>query len=541
MAKKKLYSQKQDNRGEVVLNRAIATYNQAVSNFLTSRANLLKNLFSDDRDLDKEFDYPTTVSIAQYQRMYDRSDIAERVVSIYPDECWAVEPRIVENEDTEDTEYESAVKDLVKKHSLWYYLHRADLLSGIGHFGILLIGIDDGQDLRQPAGRIDGRGMLVDSDREQELLFVRPFSETQVDIARYETDKQSPRFGLPIEYNLKFADDEDKRHGGQGLPMESATVHWTRVYHIADNRGSSEVFGKPRMRPVFNRLLDLRKLLGGSGEMYYKGAFPGYSFEVSPEFAAAAGIQSAGGEEEFKKGLRAEFKAYSDGLQRYLATVGVSAKSLAPQVADPEGHVEAQIRAICITLGVPFRQFMGSEQGELASSQDLRNWHRKCQARHYRYLSPMVVDPLFERFIQLGVLPRPENGFSSVWPDLDVSSEQDKADVADKKTTSLQKYVSGNVEEVIPPMQYLTMILGMSVEEAEIVIEAMDEHREVLQQRKKDDFKMMQELAPISGGNGQSGGAGNVPGEGKQPGGQNPRSPSSPRSRAAGGASRSTD
>ena len=35
------------------------------------------------------------------------------------------------------------------------------------------------------------------------------------------------------------------------------------------------------MQRSYNRLLDARKILGGSGEMFWRGGFPGYSFEVN--------------------------------------------------------------------------------------------------------------------------------------------------------------------------------------------------------------------------------------------------------------------
>lgn len=47
-----------------------------------------------------------------------------------------------------------------------------------------------------------------------------------------------------------------------------------------------EVYGTPRMKLVIDKLLDLRKILGWSGEMFRKGAAPPPEEEVKPDHVA---------------------------------------------------------------------------------------------------------------------------------------------------------------------------------------------------------------------------------------------------------------
>jgi hypothetical protein len=425
------------------------------------RKNVLNKLLDPRRDIDAECGYPEDITASQFRYLYDREGIAERVVSIFPNECWAVDPRVFENEEADGTEFEDAFLQLQNNLNLWHFLARADTMSGIGRFGLVLLGLDDGKELHEPVDGIDERGQKVGSS-QHELLYLRVFDESLVDISSKETDPSNPRFGQPTYYSITFGTINE------GVNIDEGTmhrVHWSRVVHIADNRMSSEVYGTSRMQPVYNRLYDLRKLLGGSAEMFWKGAFPGLSFEVNPDLGDVELDASA---------LRAEFDSYSNGLQRYLALAGVQAKSLAPQVANPEAHINAQIKAIAITLGVPHRIFMGSEAAQLASSQDKQTWNNRVRHRQEKYVAPMLIRPFVQRLIDLGILPECEY-FEVDFADISTPSEEDKARVAGIQIESISKYIQSGTDTLVPPLEFLTMIMGMGQEQAEAILMAATE------------------------------------------------------------------
>jgi len=510
----------------------------AVANLATQRIDFIKRITGSDRDIDNELNYPSNFSALDYFTLFDRSDIAEKVVTVYPDDCWSVTPKVYENEEPSKTEFETVWDELEQKHNIFHYLYRADVLSGIGRFGVLLLGLDDGNDLMVPVPGLDDRGESTVSTKQLNLLFARPFPEHLVEVKELEKDVRNPRYGLPKYYQINLSPDGNTLTG-ENESFHTKLVHWTRVIHLADNRGSSEIYGKPRQKAVLNRLLDLKKVLGGSAEMFWRGAFPGYSFEVDPEFAAAAGLNNEEDIKEFKDSMEKEFQAYADGLKRYLASVGVTAKSLAPQVANPEKHVFVQLKIISTVIGVPFRIFMGSEMGSLASSQDTRNWNKKLKRRQNHYLTPMVIRPFVNRMMDIGVLPRIDNPIIE-WPDLDTMTEQDKADLADKITTALQKYVSGKVEKLMPVDAYLGDILGLSPEKVQSIIDTLKESKE-------EDSRITIDPMPEAerfGRQNMTGGADNVPdpdSNGKEPKPQNPKDFTSDRTRASSGASRTTD
>ncbi len=488
---------------------------QMVVNATTlSRTQMAAKLMDPRRNMDDECGYPSTSEInAQLCKdMYNREAIAARVVQVLPQESWRVQPTIIEEEDADNkTPFELAWKDATnnlrgnswfddpESNPIWDVLLRADELSGIGHYGILLLGLDDSKKLEEPVDGINEKGEAVGLDEltanlapvkqdeegaegqtrakatteekpkapkmERELLFLRAFDETAASVLTYEEDQTNPRFMQPTMYMVNMGGIVPGVLGQQ--PGQGLKVHWTRVIHIADNLGSSEIIGVPRMRPVYNRLHDLRKLYGGSAEMYYKGAFPGLSIETHPALGGEVTIDKAD--------MKVQLEAYMNSLQRYLALSGVHANSLAPQVVNPKAQIEVQLTAICVQIGTPVRVFLGSERGELASSQDAKAWNGRLKHRQTVYITPRIIVPFIDRLITVRVLPVPPNGYSAVWPDLDSLTDDEQATIAVKRTESLAKYVQGGVENLIAPVDFLTRIIGLTQAEAEAIMVPVEE------------------------------------------------------------------
>jgi hypothetical protein len=230
---------------------------------------------------------------------------------------------------------------------------------------------------------------------------------------------------------------------------------------------SSEVFGVPRQQQVWNRLYDTRKILAGSGEMFWKGAFPGYALELDPALAGEVDFDAAS--------IRKAFEEYQNGLQRYISTIGISVKSLAPQMGNPKEHMETQINAICISIDCPKSIFMGSDQGETASTKDQKAWKLNISKRQKSVLTPLMLNPLIKRLGQFGVLEVPEE-HDIHWPDANTSDDDALANTALKKTQAISAYVSGGGDAVIPPLEYLTTVLHYTQQEALKIVEAAEKH-----------------------------------------------------------------
>ena len=471
---------------------------QMVNNAYTLRSDLIKGLTDPRRDYDKECGYPDRhgILIDDYKYRYERQDIAQRVVDVLPDESWQATPSLIEDEDMDNTTpFEEAWANLAKSlrgeeswfddedgNPLWEYLHRIDRLSGIGDFGILLLGLDDGVKLEVPVtgfsdpepGETSSLGVMsfnAAKRKERKLTFIRCYDRSLITSIEFEWNIHSPRYGKPKFYMVTQVDAGGMpiTMTGQNAPSQDEKVHWSRVVHICDNLNASEIFGQPRMQSVFNRLLDLTKLMGGSAEMYWRGAFPGLSLETHPQLGGDVNINESD--------LKSKIWDYQNGLQRALSLVGMSAKSLAPQVVDPSKQVEVQIDAICIQLGIPKRLFMGSERGELASGQDDSTWNDRLRARRIDYIGPRIIVPFVDRLIQIGVLPEPD-GYQISWPDPETIKPTEQSAIAVQTTDAIVKYVGGGGQSLIDPLDFLTRVLSFDKEEAEEILQATSAENE---------------------------------------------------------------
>lgn len=412
-------------------------------------------------DINHECRYPDEISMQAYKEMYKRNGTANRIVKLWPEESWAINPEIIENEDVDETDFEKIWKEVETESKAFHYLKRIDILSGIGEFGILLIGIDDGLELHEPIDGVDLKtGKRIGGDKKRKLIYLKPFDQSVISIDQEELDPTSPRFGMPVLYGIKFTSESATDAIAATRTSKEIKIHWTRVIHIADNRESSETYGVPRMQSVYNRILDIRKILGGSGEMFWKGAFQGLSFETQQDTEAGTLDLDS---------LKDQMEKYGNGMQRYLATEGLTVKTLQPTLSSPKEHIEVNKRDIAIAMGVPYRIFLGTEEAKLAGAQDALTMNKRISSRQENYVSPYVIRVFIDRLMAVGVLP--ENEYLIIWPDLNTPTDLDIAEVADKITSALAKYVAGGVNTMVPEKEFLTMILKFSEEEAQTIID----------------------------------------------------------------------
>ncbi len=451
----KVKNPKVDGDEKVTMSRN--EFSKIVGNVTTmSRSALFTDLLNIGIDINHECRYPDDpISITDYKKLYKRNGTANRVVKIYPEESWAINPEIIENENPEDTDFEKKWKEVEAETKAFHYLKRVDILSGIGEFGVLLIGLDDGKALNEPVEGINEVTGAKVGTKEYKIIYLKPFDQAAVSIDKKETNPTSPRFGMPVMYSIEFSTDDDATDRVQSINNK---IHWTRIVHIADNRESSEINGVPRMQSVYNRILDLRKIFGGSGEMFWKGAFQGLSFETQPDTEGSLDIDS----------IKDQMEKYGNGMQRYLATENITVKTLEPTLSSPKEHIEANMRNIAISLGVPYRIFLGTEEAKLASTQDTKTWNKRLASRQNNYVIPYIIRLFIDRLIILGVLPETE--YLVVWPDLNTPTDLDIAEVADKLTSALAKYVAGGVNAMISEKEYLTIFLKRTPEEAEAIL-----------------------------------------------------------------------
>lgn len=450
------------------------------------------------REMSKECGYPDEVTLEAICNLYDREGVAKRVVQVYPVETWKNFPEVYETEKDDVTEFEKGFRNFVNRYNLWSMLERADILSGLGYFGIILIGIKDGRTLESPVKGMEEKSTGYDLDGYRpekaigsyEISYFKVYDQRQVTIDKIETDTKSPRYGRPVLYTIKMSSlDESGQITTAGFREEK--VHWHRVIHLCDLRESSDVIGTPRLRTAYNRVQDLLKVIGGSAEMFWKGGFPGLSFEIQPGLQ----LQGVNSSDFDIDAFREEVANYANGLQRYLRLIGLTAKSLAPQVADPTPHVHAGLDQICITINCPKRIFLGTESAHLASTQDQKVWTDRINARRMNYAAPYLIRPLVMRLILLGAVPFVTD-FLISWKDPEEVDPLIRSQSLEKIVNAMAQYATSGLATLIPPKTFLTDFVLLDNEHADRILEmaskyTKDKNRLPLVQA--DDQKKMEE------------------------------------------------
>jgi len=409
-----------------------------------SVASRMGKSYGGDRDLYEALGYPDKLSTSDYMSRYLRQDVARAIVDAAPRESWRKVPVLdevvsVEAEvarDAPPTAFEEGWGEIVKANHVYRQFARVDRLAGIGEYAILLLGFADG-------GNLDAE---VTSGKE--LLFVQPYSDLNAKISAYEEDAKNPRYGLPIAYDVTMK---------SGTGGSSRRVHWTRIIHVAEDLLEDNVKGMPRLQAVYNRLQDLELITGGSAEMFWRGGFPGFGLAAQP--GATMGTQDL-------ENLQAEMESYLHKFQRYIRTRNVDITQLSPQVADPSNHVSVLMDMISSATRIPKRILLGSERGELASSQDERNWAQYIDARRKDFCEYGIVRPFIDRLIEASVLKDPPFGYELTWDDLMSATAKETAEIGLIRSRSLRNYAdSMGASMFVSPPLFFEVIMGLTKEE----------------------------------------------------------------------------
>lgn len=394
--------------------------------------------FDGKRDVYASAGYPETIAPADYRRQYERQDLAMRIVEIVADYTWKGDTWLQDTEGVADSPFEAAWRALVASRftadgdtapGVLHYLARADIVAGMGQYAVLLLGVNDGKALSEPMEP----GTLKTPD---DLLYLSIFAEDSAGIAAWDKDTGSRRYGKPLAYNLSTLRGDEKK---------VEPVHWSRCVHIADGLLTNDVYGKPRLRAVYNRLLDIEKVLAATGEGGWRIMNPSVVFSTRegyelprPDARMPADMRQK--LEEARDEQETQIDELVHGLRRALALEGLEPHWQDTEMQDPSGAVEVYLKMISAGTGIPLRILTGSERGELASSQDEANWASVIEARRTRYAEPLILRPLVNRLLWAGALPLPiGNVYAVNWSSVQSPDPNEAAQRADTYASALQK------------------------------------------------------------------------------------------------------
>lgn len=369
------------------------------------------------RDLYAVLGYTRFLQQHDYIARYVRQDITQRIINQPVYSTWS-EPPSVKADPVFTQAWNYLTSPTMSGINVWQQIIRLDKLAGLGQFAALLLGFEgSGEDLSQPIRQMNGNGNGNGNGSFQpnKLLYLQPYAEAAVRVRAYDEDRTSPRYGLPISYNIapgRFR--PELRTGNAGFTYTSEAgrtqfeVHHSRILHVAEGLLEDPVYGRSRLECVTNLLDDMLKISGGSSEAYWLLANRGMQIDVDKEMDLSP---------DDAANLQQEVEDYQHEIRRFIRTRGVKLNPLMGKVQDPTGTFNTVLALLSAATGIPQSILTGSARGEQVSQQDRAAWSERIAERVAEYAEPVVLVPFIRSMVNGGVLPEPEAGFQIIWPE----------------------------------------------------------------------------------------------------------------------------
>lgn len=405
--------------------------------------------FDGKRMVDEILGYPQNPDVNTFRSYYDDRAIASVIVDRPANDSWRENPIIKDGSDGE-SDFVNEWEALVKKHKIYNQLERLDRLTGIGRFGALLMGFDDA----------DSDSQDQPLDDPSQLLYIRPYSEENVDIDKIQGEMGEERFGYPLTYDFDLSDNEHDYTFN--VELGNKNIHYSRVLHVAEGLLDNEIYGEPRLQKVLNRLCDLDKLIGAAPEAFWQQAAKGYHVKEQEE----AELE----EQDFEE-IAEEFRSYLHGFKRVISSSGADVKELAGATdVDPSNPFDIVISVIAAKTGIPKRVLLGSERGELSSTQDRKNWFDRVHNRRVNYVQPVILEPFIDRILKYDIISPPKNGTYEIeWPNLWQPNRLEQAEIMNKKASALKSASGGMPQSLMDGPKIVEFVFDMDPGEAKEV------------------------------------------------------------------------
>lgn len=395
----------------------------------------LGSTFGGKRNLYEQFGYPQLLLTQDYINMYLRNDIASRIVRAFPQATWREAPTVWDQDgnqaDPESEDYSPFVEACARLFEQWdvlSMLERADRLSGVGKYSVLFMGFRDGLTSEQP---LKGKSPL---------LFLQPYVDISAMVSSWNQDVTDARFGRPLSYALS---PTTLFNSGMVTQRNSIAAHWTRCVHVTEWLDQDETYGTPRLQPIYNRLMDLEKVVGASAETFWLNSREGMAISAKEDTDLKAGAIA-----DMKK----QAEEYQHQLRRIMAFQGVEVTTLQATIADLGPNVEKLLDLISGAVGIPKRILVGSERGSLASDQDEDAWAARISERRRHFAAPKMLKPLMQVMIDTGNLPMPNGDWGVEWPD-EAQTPEKEAAVAFTKSNTLKNWLSTPGADLVVPLE----------------------------------------------------------------------------------------
>lgn len=348
-----------------------------------------------------DFGYPGTLSFSNFWNMYRRFGIASNVVELPVDAGWMTEPKI----ESGNTQMLNELKRLDERINLWNRMKGLDTRQRVGRYAGMFMRVKDNQ---MPSAPLDKQAS------EASLFEMMPLYESQLKVVETDNDPRSERYGQPnmLEYSQDAPGSRNEKAN------QIIKIHYTRIVFAAEGADTGWIYGIPALENVYNSLMDLRKVIGGAGEGFYKNAAQNIVFDLKDPASA----------QSYKDKLDAFSEQYDDfsanRMRRGMWTPGMEAKVLQSTMTNPKEPFNVALNDVAAGSKIPATILIGQQTGRLASDEDSKQFLAMVQSRRENFCTPGIVRPIIDWCQAYGILPAAD--YTVEWDDLLARSDEEK-------------------------------------------------------------------------------------------------------------------
>lgn len=409
-----------------------------------ARGGMLRTMGLDSKRPDawNEYGYREQLSFKDFFNLYTRHGIAKGVVDRIAEKVFQTAPWVIqgpkEDEKKPETAWELAFQTLAEDVDLWWYFKEAYAMRMVGGWSamILVFGNDKGKlsdEVKKSAVLTDiipvWRGQLQPSTQDA-VGNVTLWNYTPTGFDATDLQKAPP-----------------------------ATIHPSRIYIVGDYKR-----GRSMLEAGYNSFVDMEKIAGGSAEGTLKNAARQLHINYESDANPAKRNQP---DDEVADELNDQAKALNTRSDLVLATQGAEVNPLVANMPDPEKPFNVSLQTCMASVRIASRIVVGSQTGERASVEDIRDFNERCQGDREGEVSREARG--FVRHLEKYKLIEQGGRISIMWDDLAEPTRGDRADLALKMAqTNQANAITG---EAVYSSETIQVAAGVKVEEIDLLPE----------------------------------------------------------------------
>lgn len=356
-----------------------------------------------------EYGFPEQITYENLYALYRRGGIAHGAVEKLVGKCWQTNPEIIEGDDADESEDETAWEEKAKQiftNRLWRSFADADRRRLVGRYSGILLHVRDNQDWNQPVTR--GRGL-------EKVTVAWAGSLT---VGDWDTGLNSKTYGQPKmwQYVERLPNGSNRR----------VNIHPDRVFILGDYSDDAIGF----LEPAYNAFVSLEKVEGGSGESFLKNAArqQNINFDKEVDFSNLASMYGVT-VDELQERYNEVAREINRGNDTLLITQGAQVTSMVNAVSDPSPTYSVNLQTASSGVDIPTRILVGNQQAERSSTEDQKYFNARCQSR--RVDLSFEIEDFCDKLIDLRIIDSVAVK-TVIWDDLNEQSGAEK--LANAKT-----------------------------------------------------------------------------------------------------------